>query len=55
MLFVFWVLAGFDYILDHQGDYNIQVVNNSWGTSGAFDPNDPINKATLAVHDVHGV
>jgi len=31
--------AGFDfYILDHQQQYNIKVVNNSWGTSGAFDP-----------------
>ena len=51
VLFVFWVLAGFDYVLDHQRDYNIKVVNNSWGTSGAFDPEDPINKATKAVHD----
>jgi serine protease AprX len=50
-LFVFFVLAGFDYILDHQQAYNIQVVNNSWGTSGAFDPKDPINKATKKVHD----
>ena len=54
VLFVFWILAGFDYILDHQQDYNIQVVNNSWGSSGAFDPDDPINKATKTVHD-HGI
>jgi len=54
VLFIFWALAGFDYILDHQQDYNIQVVNNSWGTSGAFDPNDPINKASKTVHD-HGI
>ncbi|PYO39995.1 MAG: hypothetical protein DMD29_07060, partial [Gemmatimonadetes bacterium] len=39
-------LAGFDYILQHQDDYNIKVVNNSWGTSGPFDPKDPINVAT---------
>jgi serine protease AprX len=51
VLFVFWVLAGFDYILDHQQLYNIKVVNNSWGSSGPFDPDDPINKATKAVHD----
>jgi serine protease AprX len=51
VLFIFWPLAGFDYILDHQNQYNIQVVNNSWGTSGPFDPEDPINKATKKVHD----
>jgi serine protease AprX len=51
ILFVFWALAGFDYILDHQRDYNIQVVNNSWGTTGAFNPDDPINEATKEVHD----
>src|SRR3989454_8008363 len=51
MPFLFWALAGFDYILDHQQQYNIKVVNNSWGTSGAFDPKDPINEATKKVHD----
>jgi serine protease AprX len=51
VLFVFWALAGFDYILDHQEEYNIQVVNNSWGTTGAYDPEDPINRATRRVHD----
>ena len=49
ILFIFWALAGFDYILDHQDQYNIKVVNNSWGTSGAFDPKDPINEATKKV------
>jgi serine protease AprX len=51
VLFIFWALAGFDYILDHQSAYNIKVVNNSWGTSGPFDPKDPINKATKKVHN----
>jgi len=46
VLFIFWSLAGLDYILDHQQQYNIKVVNNSWGTSGTFDPKDPINEAT---------
>ncbi len=54
ILFIFFALAGFDYILEHQKAYNIQVVNNSWGTSGAFDPKDPINKASKTVHD-HGI
>src|SRR2546427_6967902 len=51
VLFIFFALAGFDYILEHQQAYNIKVVNNSWGTSGAFDPKDPINKASKKVHD----
>ncbi len=51
ILFIFWALAGFDYILQNQDRYNIKVVNNSWGTSGAFDPEDPINVATKRVHD----
>lgn len=51
VLFVFWVLAGFDYVLDNAQAANIKVVNNSWGTTGPFDPNDPINKATRAVYD----
>ncbi len=51
ILFVFWALGGFDYILDHRQAYNIQVVNNSWGTTGEFDPDDPINEATKEAHD----
>lgn len=51
ILFIFWALAGFDYILQNQDRYNIKVVNNSWGTEGAFDPADPINVATARVHD----
>ena len=45
------LLAGFDYIIDNQREYNIQVVNNSWGSSGAFRPTSPIAVATKATHD----
>jgi serine protease AprX len=51
VLFIFWALAGFDYILQNQDRYNIKVVNNSWGTSGAFDPEDPVSIASKRVHD----
>jgi serine protease AprX len=51
VLFIFWALAGFDYILQNQDRYNIKVVNNSWGTSGPFDPADPISVASKRVHD----
>jgi serine protease AprX len=49
VLFILFALAGFDYILDHHEQYNIKVVNNSWGTTGVFDPHDPVNEATKKV------
>src|SRR5256884_1817327 len=51
VLFIFFALAGFDYILEHQKAYNITVINNSWGTSAASDPKDPINKASKTAHN----
>ncbi|HEV8304167.1 MAG TPA: S8 family serine peptidase [Gemmatimonadales bacterium] len=51
VLFVFWALAGFDYILQNQDRYNIKVVNNSWGSSGPFDPDDPVSVASKRAHD----
>jgi serine protease AprX len=45
------ILAGWDYILEHRKDYNIQVVNNSWGSAGAYDPNEPIPQAAKVLHD----
>lgn len=51
VLFVFWTLAGFDYILENREKYNIQVVNNSWGIEGAYDPEDPVVRASKKVYD----
>ena len=45
------ILAGWDYIIEHRKDYNIQVVNNSWGSAGAYNPNEPIPQGAKAVHD----
>lgn len=50
-LFVLWALAGLDYVLDVREQFNVQVVNNSWGTEGAYDPADPINVATKKLYD----
>lgn len=41
------VLGAFDYAISHRDQYNIRVLNNSWGTGAftAYDPNDPVNLA----------
>ena len=48
---LFFVLSGIDYILSHQLEQNIRVVNCSFGINGVFDANDPINVATKLLHD----
>lgn len=50
-IFVFYALEGFDYVLANRSRYGIRVVSNSWGTTGAYDPNDPVNVASKAAHD----
>jgi serine protease AprX len=45
------VLAATDWLIDNKVKYNIQIVNNSWGGTGAFNPNDPINEAMRVLHD----
>jgi serine protease AprX len=50
-LSILWALAGFDYVLEHQEEYNIQVISNSWGSSGQYSPNNPINVASKEAHD----
>ena len=48
---ILWALEGFDYVLTHQYVYNIRVVSNSWGTTGPFDPEDPVSIASKVLHD----
>jgi serine protease AprX len=50
-LFVLNALGGFQWSLANQPLYNIRVISNSWGSSGAFDPDNPINIATKAAYD----
>jgi serine protease AprX len=48
------ILGAYDYMLVKQFDFNIRVINNSWGdiySPEAVSPNDPINVATRALHD----
>ena len=44
-------LGGLDYAVQKQDDYGIRVVSNSWGSSGSFEPSDPINIATKILYD----
>ena len=51
---VLWMLSalqGLDWVLQNHAAYRIRVISNSWGTHGAFSPDDPINVATQAAHD----
>lgn len=50
-LFVLDGIGGFDYAIANQARYNIRVITNSWGSSGDFDPNNPINIASKAAYD----
>jgi serine protease AprX len=50
-LFVLDGIGGFDYAIANQARYNIRVITNSWGSSGDFDPNDPINIASKEAYD----
>lgn len=50
-LFVINGLAAWEWGLANQFRYNIRVVSNSYGSSGAFDPDDPITIASKMAHD----
>src|SRR2546430_7096602 len=50
-LFIFTALEGFDWVLQNRTKYGIRVISNSWGTSGAFSPDDPVNVASKWAHD----
>jgi len=53
-LSTFAIVQALDYALVYQFRYNIRVCNNSYGTTLAdypYDPLDPINTATRMMHD----
>ncbi len=49
--FILAALGGFEWSLANQPRYNIRVISNSWGSSGPFVPDDPINIATKRAAD----
>lgn len=51
-LYIFTVIEGFDWLIEHKDEYGIRAVNNSWGTEfQPFNPDEPVNVATKAVSD----
>ncbi|MCC9166232.1 S8/S53 family peptidase [Pontibacter harenae] len=50
-LFILDAIGGYDYALTHQYEYGIRVISNSWGTSGDFDPFNPVNIASKLAYD----
>jgi serine protease AprX len=50
-LFVLNALGGFEWSLTNQSLYNIRVISNSYGGSGAFNPEDPVAIAAKTAHD----
>jgi serine protease AprX len=45
-------IGGFDYAIANQGRFDtpIRVITNSWGSSGPFDPTDPVNVASYEAY-----
>lgn len=52
VLFVLDSIGGFDYALVNQFRFAapIRTISNSWGSSGKFDPTDPINIASYEAY-----
>jgi serine protease AprX len=50
-LFILNALGGYEWSLANQFIYNIRIISNSWGSSGAFNPDSPINIATKDAYD----
>ncbi|WP_234402360.1 S8 family serine peptidase [Oceanobacillus damuensis] len=50
-LFILDAVGGFDYAISHQSEYDIRVITNSWGSSGDFDPDNPVNIASKKAYD----
>ncbi len=50
-LFILNALGGFEWSLAHQAQYGIRVISNSWGSTGPFDPDDPVNIASRRAYE----
>lgn len=48
---ILWSLEAFNYVLENQEKYGIDVISNSWGSTGEYSPNNPINVASKKAYD----
>jgi serine protease AprX len=48
---ILWSLEAFNYVLENKEKYGINVISNSWGSTGEYSPNNPINVASKKAHD----
>ncbi len=51
VLFILNALGGFEWSIANQAQYGIRVISNSFGSSGAFNPDNPLNIASKAAYD----
>lgn len=49
-LLILDALGAYDWVMLNQARYGIRVISNSWGSSGPFDVNNPVNVASLAAY-----
>lgn len=49
--FILAGLGGFEWSIANQARYKVRLISNSWGSTGPFDPADPINLATKKAAD----
>lgn len=52
VLLILDAVGGLDYAATHQFDYSspIRIVSNSWGSSGKFDPENPVNVSSYELY-----
>lgn len=48
---ILWSIEAFNYAIENQEKYDIDVISNSWGSTGDYTPNHPINIASKNAHD----
>ncbi|MGI8997251.1 MAG: S8 family serine peptidase, partial [Pyrinomonadaceae bacterium] len=48
---LFYILEGFDYLLEHGAGLGVRVVNCSFSANTIYDKNDPVNVATKLLTD----
>ena len=52
-LFILDALGGFDYVLANQVKYNVRVTSNSYGSQGAYSPDDALEIAVKKAYDAN--